>query len=885
MDNIAGTLKKTIGAALFLACCALGARCDLPSGLAPANWIETKGGYIKTGITQSGATTVELDCLLEVTSLNYSKRRLMGFDGAGPKNYFGVTTNNHFEIWNPTSITAELGVKYRLHMTQDKTTTLLEVFSEGGEPLDSVTGNAKGINSSECQIFTINSSSAYTCYGIRVYDFKVIIDGDVKRDLVPVFDYTAGKPGMYDSVSGTTLYAYGSGKLDCDALDFHYGSGDTKILLEEGAMYFPSHIGFEDLGDFSFPEGTVLRGTEEGANLTVGEDAMDMRTLFGADMRPGERYPLSVEFTFGLVTNFYIAKSANIPSLFVNLIDADLAFIHRNKKNEAAAVALKIEPDGTSSELLPVKKFAGRGNATWTYSGDKKPYKINLDSKYALIASAPKSKKFALLSLNLQNNKDRSGLKEYAAHELGDAMGMGFNPDSEFVDLYVNGSYRGFYMVKERVTIDPDRININEPKYSFEDEESTTRVVQRNGIKGVKGAAGDPDDGEPVSASSWNVPSPTETITSENDEEDPALRAGIQAYQYATNSRLKTDKEGGAVIEMNACYGQYMQDEHVFFITRRGQIFTLKIPEAATKEQVRRIAVFVQEFEDALFNGKGFNSLGKHYSEYLDVESMAKHVMVDGFMYNSDFCILSTFFYIDADPVSGEFVGKLIAEPIWDYDFAQINSSHIYASNSNPMNYLPQFFSKADFIKALYELQTDPSGFPARVAGLNSNDLSALGDKLQAAHQLNYYRWGSDSLADVATVKSRMSSRAGNWNNIFNPNQKLLGAWVEQAQTRSRNLSGPLTAQTYGAPISYQWYKQDSESGELTELEGETGSTLDQEQYGKGQYVCGVYGKNLEPQAGGTYVTLYTAPYAYGLPEPGAAVIVLALAALLLKRR
>ena len=336
---------------------------------------------------------------------------------------------------------------------------------------------------------------------------------------------------------------------------------------------------------------------------------------------------------------------------------------------------------------------------------------------------------------------------------------------------------------------------------------------------------------------------------------------------------------------MNACYSQYMQDEHVFFITRRGQIFTLKIPEVATKEQVRRIAIFVQEFEDALFGEKGFNSLGKHYSEYLDVEIMAKHVMVDGFMYNSDFCILSTFFYIDADPVSGELRGKLIAEPIWDYDFAQINSSHIYASNSNPMNYLPQFFSKADFIKALYELQTDPYGFQSRVARLNSNDLSALGDKLKAAHQLNYFRWGSDSQSDVATIKSRMSSRAGNWNNIFNPNQKLLGAWVEQAQTRSRAIIGPLTVETYGTPISYQWYKQDAESGELTELEGETGSTLDQEQYGKGQYVCGVYGKNLEPQAGGTYVTLYTAPFAYGLPEPGLLATLLASAAFLLRRK
>ncbi|MBR4465790.1 CotH kinase family protein, partial [bacterium] len=644
---------------------AAAAFCDLPSNLVPANWVESKGGYIKTGVTQSGATTVELDCLLEVTSLDYSKRRLMGFDGAGPKNYFGVTTNNHFEIWNPTAITAVMGVKYRLNMTQDKTTTLLEVFSETGEPLDSVTGNARGINSSECQIFTINSSSAYTCYGIRVYDFKVIIDGDVKRDLVPVYDVSEGKAGMYDSVSETTYFAYGSGKIVCDAFRFQYGSGDTKIVCDEGCMYFPAHVSFSDLSLLKLDAGTTLSGTAEGKSLAVGTDPLDMTEIFG-EMEPGVKYDLKIDYPSGFRTNFFIAKSANIAALYVTLDGHDIAYLNRSKKNEAAGAVMKIKPDGTSSGLLQVKKIAGRGNATWTYSGDKKPYKLNLNEKYALIEGVAKSKKFALLSLNLQDRKDRSGLKEWIAHELADAMVMNFNPGMEFVDLYINGSYRGFYLLKERVTIDSKRININKPDYAFEDEESTTRVVQKNGIKGVGGASGDADDIAPLNVSSWNIPSPTETVNVEDDSTDPALAAGIQSYQYATNSRVAGGGEGGAVVEMNVCYGVYCQDEHSFFITRRGQIYTMKEPELATKEQVLRIAIFGQEYEDALFDPKGFNSKGRHYSDYINVASMAKHLMLDGFLCNSDFCILSTFFYIDADPVSGEFIGKLIAEPVWD---------------------------------------------------------------------------------------------------------------------------------------------------------------------------------------------------------------------------
>ncbi len=874
--------RKIIGAVLFLACCALGARCELPSNLVQANWVETKGGYIKTGVTQSGATTVELDCLLEITSLNYSKRRLMGFDGAGPKNYFGVTTNNHFEIWNPTVLTAELGVKYRLHMTQNKTTTLLEVFSEGGELLDSVTGNAKGINSSECQIFTINSSSAYTCYGIRVYDFKVIIDGDVKRDLVPVYDVSQGKAGMYDIVSETAFYAYGSGQIVCDAFRFQYGSGDTKILCDEGCMYFPAHVSFSDLSELRLDAGTTLSGTVEGRSLAFGTDTLDMHEIFG-EMEPGVKYDLKIDYPSGFRTNFFIAKSANIAALYVTLDNHDIAYLNRSKKNEATGAALKIKPDGTSSGLLQVKKIAGRGNATWTYSGDKKPYKINLNEKYALIEGVAKSKKFALLSLNLQDRKDRSGLKEWIAHELADAMGMNFNPGMEFVDLYINGSYRGFYLLKERVTVDSKRININKPDFTFEDEESTTRIVQKNGIKGVGGASGDSDDIAPLNVSSWNIPSPTETVNIEDDSTDPALAAGIQSYQYATNSRVAGGGEGGFVIEMNVCYGVYCQDEHVFFITRRGQIYTMKEPEAATKEQVQRIAIFVQEYEDALFDPKGFNSKGRHYSEYIDVASMAKHLMLDGFLCNSDFCVLSTFFYIDADPASGEFIGKLIAEPVWDYDFSQISSSHLYTNNSSPAFLIPQFLKKADFVKALYEQQTAAPGFSTRLAELNSGETAQKGELLSAAHHLNYLRWGSDSLADVATIKSHMVSRRTSWNNIWNDNSKLFGAWVEERKTRS--LSEALDVKTYGTPISQQWYKKNSETGALEELEGETNSSIDPQTYGKGEYVCEVYGKNLESQAGGTYITLTTSPFAFGVPEPGLIATLLVSAAFLLRRK
>lgn len=856
---------------------AFSARSELPAGLIAANWIETKGGHIRTGVTQSGASLVELDCVMELTELNRSKRRLMGFDGNGPKNYFGVNTTNHFDIWHASKTEAEANVKYRLYLTQTKTTTTLYIYkNESGELLETLSGNSKGINSSECHVFTINGKSDYLCYGMRVYNFKVSIDGDLKRDLSPVYDTAQGKAGMYDAVSQTAFYAYGTGSLVCDAFKFQYGSGDTAIFCDEGCMYFPAHVNMGDLGGLNFEPGIVLSGTVEGKSLTVGTDTLDMREIFG-EIVPGVRYDLKIDYSFGFRTNFYIARSANIPALYVTLDDHDVAYLNKSKSNEATGALMKIDPDGTSSGLLQIKKIAGRGNATWTYSGDKKPYKINLNDKYALIDGCAKGKKFALLSLNLQNNKDRCGLKEYAAHELAEAMGMGFVPDIDFVDLYINGSYRGFYMLKERVTVGADRININEPKYIYEDETSTTRVVQKNGIKGVNGASGDPDDGG-LFGSSWNIPNATVTVNSEDDSTDPALSAGIQAYQYATDSQLKGGKEGGVVIEMNVQYGSYAADEHILFVTRRGQIFTMKTPEAATQAQVQRIAIYMQEFEDALFSENGFNSLGKHYSEYIDVESMARHVSLDGFMMNSDFCLLSTYFFIDADPATGEYVGKLIAEPPWDYDLSQLNGSKLYAKSTYESHYVPPFLGKADFTKAMYDVNFG-SGFQNELADLISSKLAALSVKLDAAYKLNYLRWGSDSLGDVSTIIANVSSRRTNWNNIWNGDAKLFGAWISPMRNPSA-----LTVETYGTPSSIQWYKVDPETSNLIELEGETSARTDVRIYGAGNYVCGVSGKSLEPSVSGTTSTIYTSPYAYALPEPAFIGLLLVLGALLKRK-
>lgn len=100
-------------------------------------------------------------------------------------------------------------------------------------------------------------------------------------------------------------------------------------------------------------------------------------------------------------------------------------------------------------------EIKGRGNATWTMP--KKPYRIKLTKKAALMGM-PENKHWVLLA----NYADKTLLRNDVAFQLSSMLGMEYTPRSVFVELYLNGSYRGVYQLTEHIRIDKNRVNIPE---------------------------------------------------------------------------------------------------------------------------------------------------------------------------------------------------------------------------------------------------------------------------------------------------------------------------------------------------------------------------------------------------------------------------------------
>lgn len=103
-------------------------------------------------------------------------------------------------------------------------------------------------------------------------------------------------------------------------------------------------------------------------------------------------------------------------------------------------------------------QIRGRGNFTWGL--EKKSYKMKLPTKQSLLGLGKgKSKKWVLLA----NHCDQSLLRNYVCLNLAGSMPyLAWSPDSTSVEVYLNGEYRGVYLLVEEVDVGKNKVAISE---------------------------------------------------------------------------------------------------------------------------------------------------------------------------------------------------------------------------------------------------------------------------------------------------------------------------------------------------------------------------------------------------------------------------------------
>ena len=358
----------------------------------------------------------------------------------------------------------------------------------------------------------------------------------------------------------------------------------------------------------------------KNVKLSTGQ-MLDLSGAKTTDARGAECYVLSVD---GTKYTFY---HGGVASLFVGTSNW-LSYIEQSKNNRDKKAKIAIvnekgeveycDTEETSSEIK------GRGNATWSYY--KKPYQIKLSSKKEILGM-DKAKTWILLA----NYTDQSALHNALAFKLGEDLSVPYNIEYNFVDLYIDGSYRGLYMICEKVQIDGNRIDISELE---KDNEAANPNVDFAALS-------------------------QKTVTSGTLIKNSI----ITSYTYTVGVKSPEDITGGYIVELDNIRGS---SEPSRFTTENGNTYVVKSPEFASKEEMEYIARLFADMEEAAYSETGYNKKGKHYSEYIDIESFAAVYTVQELLKNWDAYLSSMFFFKDKNV--GSTTSKIFCGPIWDMD-------------------------------------------------------------------------------------------------------------------------------------------------------------------------------------------------------------------------
>lgn len=154
-----------------------------------------------------------------------------------------------------------------------------------------------------------------------------------------------------------------------------------------------------------------------------------------------------------------ILKQSSLPSLYIDLAQNEsLDNIHANKdyKAEGSSVALT-DPENTSMNISAKNvEMKGRGNSSWQLY-EKKGYQIKFNKKQNVLGLGA-AKKWVLLA----NSSDASMMMNKVAYDLSSNIGLPYSTEGQYVDLWVDGDYRGTYLVSDKIEIGSSRVDIGD---------------------------------------------------------------------------------------------------------------------------------------------------------------------------------------------------------------------------------------------------------------------------------------------------------------------------------------------------------------------------------------------------------------------------------------
>ncbi len=385
-------------------------------------------------------------------------------------------------------------------------------------------------------------------------------------------------------------------------------------------LYLPSHISPSEVTFLTSQDSIVTYTDLDGNEVSLQNGQKMDVTPYKSPYFSDPVYVLNMRVD-GNFKYLMIRFATSLPSVYLTMQEDVDSFLKYNSSSDSISATF-FDKNGTVEfiDTDGMCKFKVRGNATKDYL--KKPFQIKLPTR-ANLYNMGSAKTWLLLA----NYDDQSLLRNSVMYKIGEKLGMQ-TCDFRSIDLFINGEYYGVYLLCEKVQIGKNRLEIAELEDENDELNSSYALY-------------------PTSVTSGSIIDTT----------------NLSQYSYIPNVTNPSDITGGYLIELD---NNYYSSELCYFTTDYGNHYVVKSPEYASRQEVEYIATLFADMEEAIMSSSGYNSKGKHYSEYIDIDSFASAYIMQEFGRNYDAGSSSMYFYKDKD--ENGVTSKIYKGPLWDCD-------------------------------------------------------------------------------------------------------------------------------------------------------------------------------------------------------------------------
>jgi len=321
-------------------------------------------------------------------------------------------------------------------------------------------------------------------------------------------------------------------------------SGDGWRGLDLGQPYVITQVGWTPTSTT-----TAELGLFEGANSPDFMDALPLYMHDGASQanqmnyaevncsrgfryvryrksdKKGEYKITALEFQGnpGVGDDSHLAQLTNLPTVVIHTQDDVAPY---DKEHEITCLVTIISNNG-ATVLTDTAGIRERGNASRTFP--KKPYRIKFANKHKVLGSKANAKKWTLIN----NYGDKTLMRNQLAFELSRRFGMPYTPFCAYVDVVLNGDYKGCYQLCDQIEVRKNRVDI---------EEMTPADISGEALTGGYLIEADAYAGqEPEQGMFWSDYGTGVTIKSpDEDEIVPAQKEYIRSHYSAMEQNWRT---------------------------------------------------------------------------------------------------------------------------------------------------------------------------------------------------------------------------------------------------------------------------------------------------------------------------------------------------------